>query len=100
MDMNTVLIGLGILLVIVAFFAFRNRKTANKMLKNNVGVVPLMLQKSTQLKVGRLQEATKDDVTANEKLQKLVAAYKNNEIDINQYNERLNAMIQRLDIDI
>lgn len=99
MDMNTALIGLGVLLVIVAFFAFRNRKTANQMLENNVGVVPLMLQKSTQMKVARLQQATKDDIQANEKLQKLVTAYTNNEIDINQYNEKLNAMMQRLDID-
>ncbi|QKJ28490.1 hypothetical protein HQ865_01510 [Mucilaginibacter mali] len=98
--MNTVLAGIGVLLVVVVFFAFRNRKTANQMLENNVGVVPLMQQKSTQMKVTRLQEATKDDTAENEKLQKLVAAYKNNQITIQQYNEKLDAMIYRLDIDI
>lgn len=100
MDMNTVLAGIGVLLVIVVFFAFRNRKTANQMLENNVGVVPLMLQKSTQMKVASLQEATKDDTAENEKLQKLVASYKSNQITIQQYNEKLDAMIYRLDIDI
>jgi hypothetical protein len=78
MELNTVLAVIAVVLIIVVFFAIRNRKDAHKMMENNKGVVPLMLQKSTQIKVARLQEATQGNTPANTQLVKLVSAYKNN----------------------
>jgi len=100
MDIQTVAIIGGIILLVVVFFAVRNRQTAGKILQENVGVVPLMLQKSTQMKVVRLQEFTKGNTKTNEQLQKLVAAYKSNQINIRQYNEKLDAMIMRLEVEL
>jgi len=100
MDVQTVAIIGGIIVIAVVFFAVRNRQTAGKILQENVGVAPLMLQKSTQMKVVRLQEFTKDNAKTNEQLQKLVAAYKSNQINIRQYNEKLDAMIMRLEVEL
>ena len=85
---------------IVVFFAIRNRRDANKMMASNKDVVPLMMQKATQLKVIRLHEATSSSPRDNEQLTKLVAAYKSNRLNIQDYNEKLDKMIFRLDIDL
>jgi hypothetical protein len=100
MDVTTVCIIGGVIIVIVVFFAFRNRQTAGKMLEQNVNVMPLMMQKATQIKITSLQQATQDDPAENEKLIKLVAAYKNNQIDMTEYNQKLDAMIYRLEIEL
>jgi glucan phosphoethanolaminetransferase (alkaline phosphatase superfamily) len=101
MDAITLAITIGALIVlVVVFFALRNRQTAGKMLQQNVGVVPLMLQKATQMKVTRLQQATQDDIEANQKLVKIVAAYKNNQLTMDEYSQKLDAMINRLEIDL
>ncbi|MES2275490.1 MAG: hypothetical protein V4592_05680 [Bacteroidota bacterium] len=100
MDINTICIACGLLLVLVLFFTLRNKRSVNKMLEDNTNVVPLMMQKATQIKVSRLQQETKNDTKANEQLQKLVAAYKSNQINITEYNEKLDTMIQWLEIDL
>lgn len=100
MDFNTVLLVIGVALAVVVFFAVKNKRHANKMIAGSKGVVPLMLQKSTQLKVNRLQQVTQNNTRDNEQLLKLVAAYKNNLININDYNDKLDKMIIRLDIDL
>jgi len=100
MDLNVVLAIAVVLLGIVVYFALKNRKDATKMMESNTGVVPLMLQKSTQIKVNRLQEATQNNTQANTQLVKLVAAYKNNLISIQDYNQKLDKMIFELDIDL
>jgi len=100
MDVQTVSIIGGTIVIIVVFFAFRNRQTASKILQENVGVAPLMLQKSTQMKVVRLQEFTKGNTKRNELLNKLVTDYKSNQITIRQYNEKLDAMIMRWEVEL
>ena len=100
MDMSTVGIIGAIIVAAVLFFTFRNKQAAGKMMEGNTDVVPLMLQKATQIKVTRLQQVTKDDTANNERLQKLVVAYKSNQITIQQYNEKLDAMIQRLEVEL
>jgi hypothetical protein len=100
MDVSTVVIAGGILIAVVVFFAFKNRKTAGKILQENRGVVPLMLQKSTQIKVTRLQQITKDNTKANDYLKRLVNSYKTNQINIQEYNEKLDRMIAKLEVEL
>ena len=100
MELNTILAIAVVLIGVTVFFAFRNRKDASKMMENNKDVVPLLLQKSTQIKVNRLQQATHGNTQANAQLVKLVAAYKNNQISIQDYNQKLDKMIFSLDIDL
>jgi hypothetical protein len=96
---NLFLIAVSVLAIVV-FFAIRNRRDANKMMASNKDVVPLMLQKATQIKVSRLHEATRTNPRDNEQLTKLMSAYKSNRLNIHDYNEKLDKMIFRLDIEL
>jgi glucan phosphoethanolaminetransferase (alkaline phosphatase superfamily) len=100
MDITTIGIIGAIIVAVVLFFTFKNKQTASKMMEGNTDVVPLMMQKATQMKVSRLQQVTADDPKANEQLQRLVAAYKNNQISIQAYNDKLDTLIQRLEIEL
>ena len=101
MDAVTMAMVIGaIVIIVVVYFAIRNKSDAQKMLEQNVDVVPLMLQKATQLKVARLQQATQHDTRANENLAKMVAAYKNKQLTIDEYNHKLDALVNQLEIDL
>lgn len=100
MNTNTLTAIAAVILAVVLFFTLRNRRYARKMLDGNQKVAPLMLQKATQTKVSRLQEVTKNNAHDNEQLLKLVAAYRNNQLNIHDYNARLDKMIFRLDVDL
>lgn len=101
MDAVTMAMVIGaVIIIVVVYFAIRNKSDAQKMLEQNVDVVPLMLQKATQIKVARLQQATQNDTIANEKLVKMVAAYKNKQLTIDEYNHKLDAMVSQLEIDL
>ena len=100
MDINTILIAAIILIIIVVFFGLRHKRNVKNIMADNNNVIPLMMQKSTQAKVTRLNQATTNNQQANEQLQKLVAAYKNHQIDIQDYNEKLDKMIAKLNIDL
>lgn len=97
MDITTVCVAGGVVFIAAIFFAIKSARTTNAILKNNTNVVPLLMQKSTQAKVVRLQQATQDDTAANERLHKLTAAYKNSQINVQQYNDKLDAMLARFD---
>lgn len=100
MDISTIGIIGGIIVIVVVFFAFKNKRDATQIMQGNENVVPLMLQKSTQIKVNRLLQATQDIPKANEQLQKLIASYKNNQISIQDYNLKLDNIISHLEIDL
>jgi len=101
MDAVTMAMVIGaVIIIVVVYFAIRNKSDAQKMLEQNVDVVPLMMQKATQLKVARLQQATQHDTAANQKLAKMVDAYKNKQLTIDEYNHKLDAMINQLEIDL
>ncbi|GAB3936927.1 hypothetical protein [Mucilaginibacter myungsuensis] len=100
MEMSTVAIVGGVIVAGVVFFAFKNRRDAGNMMENNTNVVPLMLQRSTQLKVNRLQQATVTDTQQNDRLEALMAAYKDNRITIQQYNQKLDLMINQLQVEL
>lgn len=100
MDLTTIGICGGILIVVVAFFSFKNRSQATKMLHDNQNVAPLMQQKATQIKVNRLLQATQQIPAANKQLHGLIASYKNDQISILEYNQELDNMISNLEIDL
>ena len=100
MDLNTIVVIGAVLLIVIIYFTIRNRKDASKMMENNTNVAPLMLVRSTQIKVNRLQQATQDNTQANAQLVKLAAAYKNNQLSIQDYNQKLDKMIFSLNIDL
>lgn len=100
MDLNTVAIAAIVIMIVVFIYLLRHKRKVNTILENNNNVVPLLMQKSTQAKVTRLNQATSNNAQANEQLQKLVVAYKNNQINIQDYNERLDKMLNRLDVEL
>lgn len=100
MDLNTIIIAGVLLVAVVIFFAVRNKRDARKMMAENTNVLPLMQQKAMQIKVSRLQEATQNNIAANEQLVQLAGAYKSNTISMQEYNEKLDAMIYNLDIEL
>ena len=89
-----------VVLVLIAVYMLRHKRSVNQMLADNNNVVPLMQQRATQLKVTRLQEATKNNAPANQQLLNLVAAYKGNQLGVKEYNDRLDKMINELDVEL
>lgn len=100
MDFHTIGIAAIVIMIVVFIYLLRHKRKVNTILENNNNVVPLMMQKATQAKVSRLNEATANNAQANEQLQKLVVAYKNNQLNIQDYNDRLDKMITRLDVEL
>ena len=100
MDFNTIGIVVVLVFVAVLIYLLRHKRKVSTILENNNNVVPLMMQKATQAKVTRLNEATANNAQANEQLQKLVIAYKNNQLNIQDYNDKLDKMINRLDVEL
>jgi hypothetical protein len=100
MDTQTLSVIAAVILVIVLYFTLRNRRDARKMMDGNQNVAPLMMQKATQTKVIRLQEVTKTNARDTEQLTKLIAAYKSNQLNIHDYNIKLDKMIFRLDVEL
>lgn len=100
MDFNTIGIVVVLVFVAVLIYLLRHKRKVSTILENNNNVVPLMMQKATQAKVTRLNEATANNTQANEQLQKLVIAYKNNQLNIQDYNDKLDKMINRLDVEL
>ena len=97
MDTNTIGLVGGVVIIVVVFFAFRKKKNTQDILEQNNNIVPLMLQKSTQAKVVRLQHIIYGDAAAEEALQRLTADYKNGQINVHQYNDKLDKMLIRFD---
>ena len=100
MDFNTIGIVVVLVFVAVLIYLLRHKRKVSTILENNNNVVPLMMQKATQAKVTRLNEDTANNTQANEQLQKLVIAYKNNQLNIQDYNDKLDKMINRLDVEL
>lgn len=100
MEVSTVAIVGGVVVAGVVFFAFKNRRDASSLMENNTNVVPLMLQRSTQVKVTKLQQVTLNDTQQHDRLNAIVAAYKDNKISIQQYNQKLDTMLAQLDVDL
>lgn len=100
MDINTIFIAAIILIMVVVFFGLRHKRNVKTIMADNNNVIPLMMQKSTQAKVIRLNQATSNNQQANEQLQKLIAAYKDHQLNIQDYNEQLDKMIAKLDIEL
>lgn len=100
MDVSTILIAAVVILIVVVFFGLRHKKNVNQLMENNNNVVPLMLQKATQAKVVRLNQATANNQQANEQLQRLVSAYKSGQLTIQDYNEKLDKMLIKLDVEL
>jgi len=100
MDVDN-LLGAGAAVLVVAFiYMLLHRKKVNKVLKQNDNVPPLMLQRSTQLKLSRLQEATLSNEVGQKQLQRLVDDYQNKKITIKEYNNKLDALINKLNIEV
>jgi len=100
MDLNTIGIAAAALIIIVVFFGLRHKRNVKHIMADNTNVIPLMMQKSTQAKVICINQATTDNQQANEQLQKLIAAYKNDQLSIQDYNEQLDKMLVKLDIEL
>src|SRR5476651_1766680 len=99
MDIITICILGTIALFTALFFVSKHRRKMNEsIICNNNDVVPLMMQKATLTKVTRLKEVTVHDDLANEHLQKLIDAYKNKQVNIREYNYKLDKMVDRLDV--
>lgn len=100
MDTNTLCVIAAAALAFVLFFTLKNRRHAAQMLDGNESVAPLMLQKATQIKVNRLQQATAGSIQDKEQLTRIVAAYRARQLNIHDYNEKLDKMIFRLNVDL
>lgn len=100
MDVNTVYIAAAIALLAVVVYVMRHRRNVGKVLQHNNEVPPLMLQRSTQLKVSRLQEVAQTNTHASKQLQRITDDYKNKKFGIREYNDKLDTMIIRLNIEL
>lgn len=100
MNVDT-LFGAGAVVLASAFiYMLLHRKKVNKVLQQNDTTPPLMLQRSTQLKLTRLQEATQYNEAGQKQLQRLVDDYQNKKISIKDYNNKLDALINKLNIEV
>jgi len=101
MDFNTgCLVGFIIIMGWLYLVSKHRRKMNEEIISNNNNVVPLMMQKATLTKVTRLKQVAEHDDEANEHLEKLINAYKTNQINIQEYNYKLDKMVTRLEIDL
>ncbi|PTQ94910.1 hypothetical protein C8P68_106124 [Mucilaginibacter yixingensis] len=100
MNVDTLLGAAAVVLATTLVYTLLRRKKVNKVLQQNNTVPPLMLQRSTQLKLTRLQEATQYNEAGQRQLQRLVNDYQNKKISIKEYNDKLDALINKLNIEV
>lgn len=100
MTQDNLIMAALIVLVLIAVYIFLQKRKVKVVMEANTEVVPLMMQKSTQMKVARLQQATLNNTDASNQLQLLVADYQSKQIGIKEYNDRLDRMITTLNVDL
>lgn len=100
MDVDTLLTAGAVVLVTVFIYVLLHRNKVKKVMQHNNAVPPLLLQRSTQLKLSRLQEATANNETGRKQLERLVSEYQSRKIGIKTYNDKLDLLINKLNVDL